>query len=150
MTDPLARLATVIAALDAANRRVETLTAANAALEREIGLLKWRAANPVVTRVDHQRRLGDIATMVAEARGVKLSDLIGRDRHQPISEARNEFYDRAFEAGFSLPRIGRFCGGRHHTTVLAGRDRHRAKERAGSGDALDRPEVAARGPHEPV
>ena len=51
-------------------------------------------------------------------------ELIGRNRDQRIMKARQEAYYLMQRAGYSLPQIGQFLGGRDHTTVLSGIRRH--------------------------
>jgi chromosomal replication initiation ATPase DnaA len=58
---------------------------------------------------------------------VGVREIVGKDRRHQVILARQEFYDLAYEAGASLPQIGRFCGDRDHTTVRWGVLRQRAR-----------------------
>lgn len=56
---------------------------------------------------------------VCEKHGVTPEQMDGRSRRAKIVIARRElFYRCQKELGWSLPRIGRHCGGRDHTTIL--------------------------------
>lgn len=58
---------------------------------------------------------------VACKHGVSIDELKGSRRSSYIVEARKEFYYRAcVETTAALPHIGKFCGGRDHTTILHG------------------------------
>lgn len=62
-----------------------------------------------------------IAQSVAEKHGLRLKDLIGDERSRTYSRPRQEAYYAIYQTGaYSLPQIGRFFGGRDHTTVLFG------------------------------
>lgn len=63
--------------------------------------------------------LSAIAGEVAYKHGVTIDDIKGPRRVKKIMAARVEFYIRAAnETSKSYPQIGRFCGGRDHTTIL--------------------------------
>lgn len=63
--------------------------------------------------------LSVIAAEVASKHGVTVDDIKGPRRVKNIMAARVEFYIRAVnETSKSYPQIGRFCGGRDHTTIL--------------------------------
>lgn len=58
---------------------------------------------------------------VAAEHGINAADLRGSCRTARVCKARHEFMRGAYERGLgSLQQIGRFLGGRHHTTVLHG------------------------------
>lgn len=62
---------------------------------------------------------------VAEKHGLQVGELVGRSRFVPIPAARFEaFYRLRAEMKWSLPRIGKFMGGRDHTTVMHGILKH--------------------------
>lgn len=65
--------------------------------------------------------LATIRARVCRATGVSLNAFMSTRRHRQISFARQMFYYWAARATTkSLPEIGRFCGGRDHTTILHG------------------------------
>lgn len=57
---------------------------------------------------------------VADAHGVALRDVLGREMTKHVMAARRELYARLRGLGWSYPSIGRFCGGRDHTTIMLG------------------------------
>ena len=60
-----------------------------------------------------------IHSIVAQSYGVSLDELLSRDRHKTLVEARQVVMWFLRERGYSLPEIGRLVGGRDHTTVMA-------------------------------
>lgn len=67
----------------------------------------------------------EIATDVARRRGVTLDEMIRPGSCRELAEARWEaFHEIRRQTRYSLPQIGRFFGGRDHTTVLHGLRRH--------------------------
>lgn len=60
-----------------------------------------------------------IATEIAVARGFTLADMQGPSHRKRISHCRQEVM-YALKQGLSLEQIGRYLGGRHHTTILHG------------------------------
>lgn len=72
--------------------------------------------------------LTEIAMAVAAAHYVRVSDILSHSRLRPYAEARLHFYYEAVMGTTnSLPQIGRWCGGRDHTTVLQGARRYARK-----------------------
>ena len=66
---------------------------------------------------------------VSERTSIPVDAILGRQRRNEIAAARHEAIWRIREATkWSLPRIGRFFGGRDHTTVL--HSLHRMEDRA--------------------
>lgn len=56
---------------------------------------------------------------VCEAHRVRASGVIGPGRFKEIVDARKDFVRRAMTAGkWSSVQIGRFLGGRDHTSIL--------------------------------
>ena len=97
----------------------------------------WRGPlkvnNGRAAKAGNTTTMRQIATDVALDRGVSFGDLIMPD-HVPgarafaIAHPRQEAMWRMRQAGkWSLPQIGRFLGGRDHTTVLAGVRAHQAR-----------------------
>ena len=74
-----------------------------------------------------------ITTEVAAERGVSYADLVMPDsvpgaRAFAIAHPRQEAMWRMKQTGkWSLPQMGRFLGGRDHTTILAGVRAHQAR-----------------------
>lgn len=82
----------------------------------------------------------EIASEVAHRHGLTLEDLKGPSRRQEISQPRQEAMAlMCAERRWSLPQIGRFFGGRDHTTVIHG---VRAHQRRTEADSIPN------GPHE--
>lgn len=72
-----------------------------------------------------------IAATAAHA-GLQPADLVGPSRLGPIVRVRQRamYVTRQVRPDVSLPRVGRYFGGRHHTTVLHGIRRTEARLRA--------------------
>jgi len=65
---------------------------------------------------------------VAEKHDVSIDDMVSSRRPQKVYNARHEYFYRArCETSASLPQIGRACGGKDHTTVLYGIERHKQR-----------------------
>lgn len=60
---------------------------------------------------------GILAAVAAES-GVSVEDIKGPSRLSVIVSARRIAARRLREAGLSYPAIGRFLGGRHHTSAM--------------------------------
>jgi len=72
-----------------------------------------------------RRTMADIIADVSRRTGVPVIEIRGLSRFKSISHARQIFMAEAYATGrFSLPQIGRFLGGRDHTTILSGIRRH--------------------------
>lgn len=67
----------------------------------------------------------EIIELVAEAYDLKVDDLLGHCRERRLAWPRQHaMWLMSQQAHLSLPMIGRFLGGRDHTTVLHGIKRH--------------------------
>lgn len=65
---------------------------------------------------------------VAKAHLVSFSDIVGHARSYPIVAARQEAYYRLrTELGLSFPEIGRRMGGKDHTGVMHGFNKHKGQ-----------------------
>lgn len=73
---------------------------------------------------------------------IPAADIRGKSRRLPHIRARMILYVLALEAGHSSVAVGRFAGGKDHTTVLSGRDK--ANELAKEDPALATNIAAAR------
>lgn len=111
----------------------------NAAQQTVLSL--WHGHIPVNRTMSGRigRTMAQIVADVAFERDVSEGDLIGPSRARWISHPRQEAMWRCYEEHranglrvYSLPSIGRFFGGRDHTTVLHGIRAHekRIKGRA--------------------
>lgn len=75
-------------------------------------------------------RMVRIATSVGRKHKVHLDDMRGARVFRKLSYARHEAMYLIYQSGvFSLPQIGKFFGGRDHTTISAGIEGH--AERSG-------------------
>lgn len=97
---------------------------------RKIGL--YTPAVPRIARdwirVGCLRSMADIIEDVSKRRGVSVFDIKGPMRFKAINAARQEFMAEAYATGrWSMPQIGKFLGGRDHTTVLHGIRQHTAR-----------------------
>jgi len=80
-----------------------------------------------------RKRLGArLVLEFAEARGVEVHELLGRDdkrkgRSGELHNLRNECWAMLRdETSLSYPQIGRMFSGRDHTTIMTGVKKHRA------------------------
>lgn len=86
----------------------------------------WRG--PIAVRYPPQRTLAEIVADVAARHDLHPELLIGPSRLRHLVIARQEAMAEAHATGrYSLPRIGRYLGGRDHTTVLHGVRAHRER-----------------------
>lgn len=65
-------------------------------------------------------RMRDIVEAVAISSGLTVTQIVGPDRTAKASHPRQRAFLLCKRAGFSTTQIGRFFGGRDHTTVLHG------------------------------
>ena len=56
---------------------------------------------------------------VAARYGLTFNEMIGPSRMRPCPRARAEFYRLLRQCGWSYPKIGMFCGGRDHATIMS-------------------------------
>lgn len=80
----------------------------------------------------HRRKcMGDVLAEVCREYNLSPSDLKGPSRRRQVAWPRQDFMVRSYALGhLSLPQIGRFLGGRDHTTVLHGVRAHAARQAA--------------------
>jgi hypothetical protein len=72
-----------------------------------------------------------IAREVCEKHGVSMIDLVSARRDKKVAVARHEAFWRCrTETRLSLPQIGKRFGGRDHTTVLHGVNKHKERMEA--------------------
>lgn len=62
----------------------------------------------------------DALEVTAKRHDMEVSDLRGADHRAKQSAARREAMFRIRVLSYSLPEVGKFLGGRHHTTVISG------------------------------
>ncbi|HJZ87793.1 MAG TPA: chromosomal replication initiator protein DnaA [Polyangia bacterium] len=78
----------------------------------------------LTARANERVTIDNVLRHVAEHYGCKVADLKSPKRHSQITKPRAvAMYLCAKLTGCSLPEIGRGFGGKHHTTVLAARDK---------------------------
>jgi hypothetical protein len=79
---------------------------------------------------DLPKRVAEIIERIAEEHETTLAAIIGPCRTKTLAQARFAAYHAVYTAqtnrGFypSLPQVGRWFGGRDHTTVMHGISRH--------------------------
>lgn len=90
------------------------------AIEREILLMDTYFAG-----LEQRKSLREIMIEVCAKHQVSVLDIMSGRRVKPIVLARQEYYYRArMETIYSYPTIGKFCGGKDHTTVIYGARKH--------------------------
>jgi chromosomal replication initiation ATPase DnaA len=95
------------------NTDAEALKALAGKLMRAACNLERRA--PAVPSVS----MASIMHTVAAERLVPVDAIMGPTRKRDVFKVRAEIMLRCREAGYSLGQIGRYFGGRDHTTVLS-------------------------------
>jgi chromosomal replication initiation ATPase DnaA len=62
--------------------------------------------------------LDGVACVIAQRHALTLPEMFSRDKHEPLPQARAEFYAyMKFVRGWSYPKIGQLVG-RDHTTIM--------------------------------
>lgn len=87
----------------------------------ELRQLVIDASEELAARRLAERKRQSMATLIrqiSEETGVSVDDLQGRDRRKQYTSIRAAFVRAAHAAGHSYTKIGRFLGGRDHTTVM--------------------------------
>lgn len=85
----------------------------------------WRGTVPVVRA---RRSKQEILDQIAFEYGLSTADILGPNQSRVFSVPRQHcMYLMAQQDHLSLPQIGRFLGGRDHTTVLHGVRAHAAR-----------------------
>lgn len=120
----------------------EAIKAANLALARlhqEWALEEALAENPRRSEgmppfravMKNQLRLDQIARRICKATGVRAHDLFGASRKHDLVLARHAFmYWASRRTTKSTPEIGRFLGGRDHSTIISGVNSYIDKRKA--------------------
>lgn len=75
-------------------------------------------------------QIGKVASQIAEKYGVTVERMRSADKRRVFMAPRWEAWTLCNEAGYSSPIIGRYFGGRDHTTILHGIAKHRGMTRA--------------------
>lgn len=105
------------------SERVAIMEAQIAALCQIVGAMREDLPETVkladYTAQEPQRMLR-IARQFAATNGLRVADLKGASQERPISSARQDLMVLLHSNGHSASVIGRFLGGRDHTTVLYG------------------------------
>lgn len=70
--------------------------------------------------------MAEIVMETARRHGVKVADIIGPSRCQPIARIRQETMFEVYVncEHISFPMLGSYLGGRDHTTILHGVKKH--------------------------
>ena len=61
-----------------------------------------------------------LAQVIARRHGLTIEQIKGPSREKHIFKARKMLYHALRDRGWSYPAIGRFVGGRDHTTIMKG------------------------------
>lgn len=70
----------------------------------------------------------EIAEAVCQSHGIGMKDLLGRSRLKNLVWARQEFmWIACKQPHLSTVQIGRYLGGRDHSTIVYGRDSHQRR-----------------------
>lgn len=78
----------------------------------------------------NRRPMAEIVSEVARRYDVSVPDLKGENTKRWISRPRQEAYALMHREGYSLAQIGRFMGGKDHTTTRHGVRAHWARQAA--------------------
>lgn len=98
---------------------------AHVKMSDEMVLSLWRGLIPAAPKFT---RMADVVEWVAAKHGISIEDLKGPSRVRSFAYARQEAMWEMCQTGrWSTTLIGRFLGGRDHTTVMHGRDAHQAR-----------------------
>jgi chromosomal replication initiation ATPase DnaA len=103
-----------------------------------IGVIEGRRWRDRSARVAGRMRdipgqLSTLAHVTAREYGVKAKDIRGKSRVRQFVMPRQKVMAIALDMGYSSTMVGRFLGGRDHSSVLHGAARH--KERVANGGA---------------
>lgn len=90
---------------------------------------QMKAAAEEMALLKSTKRLADqVVREVCEKHKISITELLSEQRPKRLTDIRQEVYYRlATETTWSLPRIGRYLGGRDHTTVLHGKRKFEEK-----------------------
>ena len=118
-----ARIASLELQLAEAVARIEALEAAPP---------KVRQPPKIMDRAEHaqRKRIREIASEVAARYGVTVERMRSHDKRRVFMAPRWEAWALCQDERFSTPVIGRYFGGRDHTTILHGIRQHRGKTNA--------------------
>lgn len=82
--------------------------------------------------------MSEIAELIAATYGLSVEELLGPARHKSVSHARQHaMWLMRQQPHLSLPQIGRFLGGRDHTTILHGVRRYEQRMAEGTAYQLE-------------
>jgi hypothetical protein len=65
------------------------------------------------------RDASQIAAEISARHCMPIKSIMGPSRHKSVMRARRDLYRAMRNIGWSYPEIGRFVGGRDHTTVMS-------------------------------
>lgn len=109
--------------------RIASLESKIKALEKKIERARKVSA---ITGEEHAARIriGQITAEVATRYGVTVERMRSHDKRHVFNAPRWEAWALCQDERFSTPVIGRYFGGRDHTTILHGIRQHRGKTKA--------------------
>lgn len=117
-------LADLVSKVARLTRRVEL---AEGRIKRARKIIREMRVSPTIHGPEIQRDesaafalMAEICAPIAEAAGMRVENLIARDRRDFVVIARQEAMRACNEAGFSASIIGRFLDGRDHATIAYG------------------------------
>jgi len=85
--------------------------------------------------------LDTLLTEVSSKTGISEEQIKSKRRQQQVCDARHAFFYLAERYGFTLKEIGRFTGGRDHSTALFGRDKIKQYFADYEGEIYEMPSV---------
>lgn len=115
------------------------------AMKNEVDELLRELEHDSIKVFDLKSYMHAIADEVATERQVPLARLIGPSREHAICRARDEAIAAIYSTGkFSSTQIGRFFGGRDHSTILSAIKRHEDRLAMRDGSATIEKQAASR------
>lgn len=117
-----------IAILEAKAEKLEEIVQQQARVLRAAGLTPEAAKSKAVQVPLRLKKMQKICREVCLANELSLAELRGPSRCRYVAWPRQDAMRLLQDAGFSLPEIGRYLGGRDHTTILEGIRASKARE----------------------
>ena len=92
-------------------------------LQENTYLSLWRGVQRYYWKPGRRTRV-EIASEVCDRHRLSITELVSKSRERRIAWPRQEAMYMMRLQGFTLNQIGRYLGGRDHSTVLTGVKRH--------------------------